>query len=197
MGQDPNPPLVLGISGSPRPRSNTRIILERVLAGAGEAGAQTDLTSLRDLDMSSCRHCGGCDRTGRCIVQDDMQQVYPKLRAARHLLLASPIQFAAVSANAKAMIDRCQASWVETYRLKRRPTDLTGERRGVFIATCGGPDLRVFEYAQHTVKAFFNSTGFRYWADLFETNTDQPPPVSERTDLLARAQQLGRDLMGP
>ncbi len=189
-------PLVLGIAGSPRARSDSRLLLEAVLAGAAAAGAGTELVSLRDLEMGSCRHCRGCDATGRCVVQDEMQQVYPRLRAAQHLALASPIHFAGVSAETKMMIDRGQASWVETYRLKRRAADVPGERRGLFIATCGGSDLRVFEWAKPTVKAFFNSTGFRYWGDLFEASTDRPPPVAERAELLARAEALGRALVG-
>ena len=189
------PPLVLGISGSPRPRSNTRLLLERALAGAAAAGAVAELISLRDLEVESCRHCGGCDASGRCVVPDQMQQIYPRLRAAQHLILASPIHFAGVSGEMKMMIDRGQACWVEKYRLKRPVSDIAGERRGLFIATCGGRDLRVFGWAEPTVRAFFACTGFRYWGELFEANTDQRPPVSERAEVLARAERLGRDLL--
>lgn len=188
-------PLVLGILGSPRARSNTEVVLDRVLAGARAAGARIEVIALRELTFASCRHCGGCDRTGSCVVRDDMQRVYPKLREARHLVLASPIQFAAVSANTKMMVDRGQALWVLKYRLKRPVSETDGERRGLFVATCGGPDHRVFEWAKPTVKAFFNSAGFRYWEELFETQTDTPPPMSEREDLLARAEDLGRRLV--
>ena len=188
-------PLVLGILGSPRPRSNTAVLLERVLAGAAAAGAHTDLIVLRGLQFASCRHCGGCDKTGRCVVQDDMQQIYPRLRAAQHLVLASPIQFSGVSGETKAMIDRAQCCWVEKYRLKRAPSDAPGERRGVFVAACGGKDLRVFDWAKHTVRAFFNSTGFAYWEELLEPETDKEPPVRERKELLDRSHELGRKLV--
>ncbi len=191
---DPRP-LVLGILASPRPRSNTGVLLARVLAAAEGAGARTELVSLRELAYRSCLHCGGCDQTGRCVVQDDLQRLHQRLRAARHLVLASPIQFAAVSGDAKAMIDRAQAFWVARYRLRRPVSELEGERRGVFVATCGGADERVFEWAKPTVKAFFNSTGFTYWRDLFASRMDEEPPVAERAELLARAQRLGEDLV--
>jgi len=187
--------LVLGILGSPRARSSTGVLLERVLAGAQVAGAETDLIALRSLKYSSCRHCGGCDKTGQCVVQDDMQTLYPKLSEAQHLVLASPIQFSGVSGEMKAMIDRAQCCWVATYRLKRPVPEVAGERRGVFVASCGGRDARVFQWAKHTVKAFFNSTGFSYWADFFEAHTDASPPVGERADRLAEAQALGRRLL--
>ncbi len=188
-------PLVLGISGSPRARSNTHLLLERVMAGAASAGAETELIRLRDLRYASCRHCGGCNETGQCVVEDDMRGAYEKVREAQHLVLASPIQFSGVSGEMKAMIDRAQCCWVATYRLKRPVSEVRGERRGLFVASCGGKDERVFEWAKHTVKAFFNSTGFRYWGDFFEANTDGHPPVEERGERLDEAEGVGRKLV--
>lgn len=195
MGASPDSAFVLGLLGSPRSRSTTGVLLERVLAGAAAAGAQTDHIALRELAYSSCRHCGGCNKSGRCVVPDAIQGVHAKLRAAHHLVLASPIQFSGVSGETKAMIDRAQAFWVATYRLKQPVSEVTGERRGLFLATCGGNDERVFDWAKHTVKAFFNSTGFRYWDELLEANTDKPPPMSERADVLAKAEALGRRIV--
>ena len=94
------------------------------------------------------------------------------------------------------MIDRAQCCWVARFRLGRRMSDMEGERRGLFVATCGGKDVRVFEWAKHTVKAFFNSTGFGYWGELFEANSDEPPPMGERREVLARAREVGRRLVG-
>ncbi|HUU54118.1 MAG TPA: flavodoxin family protein [Armatimonadota bacterium] len=195
MGASDGGAFVLGVLGSPRRRSNTGLLLERALAGAAAAGAETELIALRELDYASCRHCGGCDKTGRCVVPDAIQQVHEKLRAASHLLLASPIQFSGVSGETKSMIDRAQAFWVATYRLKQPVSAVTGERRGLFLATCGGGDTRVFDWAKHTVKAFFNSLGVRYWDELLEPNTDTPPPMAERSDILAKAEALGRRIV--
>jgi len=187
---------VLGILGSPRERSNTGVLLEQVLQGAAAAGARTDLIRLRDLRFESCRHCGGCDQTGQCVVQDDMQCIHASLRAAQHLVLASPIHFSGVSGETKAMIDRAQCCWVERYRLKRRVVPPERERRGLFLATCGGEDTRVFGWARHTVKAFFNSTGFTYWGELFEANSDEAPAMAQRDEVWTRAEELGRRLVG-
>jgi len=195
MSGIPTRPLVLGILGSPRAQSNTGVLLARLLAGAEAAGAETRLVSLRDLTFCSCRHCGGCERTGRCVVLDDMLTLYQDIRAAQHLVLASPIQFSGVSAELKAMIDRAQALWMMKHRLKQPVTEVTGPRRGLFIATCGGQDTRLFGYAAHPVKAFFITAEFLYWGELFEANTDAPPPVAARRELLARAEAMGRDLV--
>jgi NAD(P)H-dependent FMN reductase len=188
-------PLVLALLGSPRKRSNTGVLLDQVLAGAAEAGAETELIALRELAFRSCLHCGGCEATGRCVVQDDWQRVYPRIRAANHIVLASPIQFSGVSGDMKAMIDRAQCFWVEKYRLKRPVSEVSGERRGLFVAACGGKDTRVFDWAKPTVKAFFSSVVVRYWGELFEPNTDEPPPMSERADALAKAREIGRRMV--
>ena len=194
MGDTGERLLVLGILGSPRAESNTGVLLERVLEGAA-AEARVEVVRLREMRFESCRHCGGCDQTGECVVEDDMQALYRKLRAAQHLVLASPIHFSGVSGETKAMVDRAQCCWVERYRLKRPAAEAPGKRRGLFVATCGGRDARVFEWARHTVKAFFNTVGFRYWGELFEANSDEPPPMAERREVLARAEEVGRRLV--
>jgi hypothetical protein len=182
---------VVGVLGSPRKLSATRPLLEEVLAGAQAAGAATDLVDLRGLGLRSCLHCGGCEKTGRCAVPDQWQDIYAKIRAAQHLVLASPIHFSGISGEMKCMLDRGQCFWVEKYRLKRPVSEMTSERRGLFVATCGGKDLRVFEWASHAVKAFYSSAGFSYWGELFETDTDQAPPMSERMNVRAKARELG------
>ncbi len=186
---------MLGLLGSPRKKSNTAVLLERVLNGAAAAGAEAETISLRELEFSSCLHCGRCDKEGRCVVRDDWQMIYPKIRAARHLVLASPIQFSGVSGEMKSMIDRGQCFWVEKYRLKRPVSEVGGERRGLFVATCGGRDRRVFDWAKHTVKAFFSSAGFCYWEEFFGAEMDAAPPIGERADILAKAEALGRRMV--
>jgi len=195
MGESKPPIRVLALLGSPRKNSNTRVLVERVLKGAASAGAETELIDLREVEPASCRHCGGCDRTGRCVVRDGVQEIHEKIRRANHLVLASPIHFSGVSGQMKSLIDRGQAFWVEKYRLKRPVSEVEGDRRGLFVATCGGSDTRVFGWARHTVLAYFNSTGFRYWDELLEASTDQPPPMSEREDVLAKAEALGRRMV--
>jgi multimeric flavodoxin WrbA len=102
---------VLGIYGSPRKKGNTDQLLDRVLEGAQSAGAETLKVYARDLEMSGCIGCGGCDKTGQCVVKDDMQSIYPLFDEARVIILASPVYFYGVTAQVKAIIDRSQANW--------------------------------------------------------------------------------------
>jgi len=70
---------VLGIYGSPRKGGNTDQLLDKVLEGARSAGAEVKRVYTRELNLCGCIECGGCDKTGECVVQDDMQKVYPLL----------------------------------------------------------------------------------------------------------------------
>ena len=94
-------PSVLGIYGSPRKGGNTDLLLDQVLEGGRGAGAEVNSIYARDLKITGCLECGGCDETGKCVVQDDMDNVYPLLEEANVIFLASPNFFYNVTAQVK------------------------------------------------------------------------------------------------
>ena len=147
---------VLGIAGSPRRGGNTDLMLEQAMAGAGEAGGETESIVLHGLDISPCRHCGGCLEAGQCVIEDDMQWIYIKLRQADRLIVASPVFFMGLTAQTKMMIDRCQALWAMKYILKQPVALSSGqERKGLFISVGGTGFSRLFESSLATIKSFF------------------------------------------
>src|SRR5512135_2416002 len=121
---------VLGILGSPRRGGNTEILLKAFLEGAAAGGAEVEEIRLRELKISPCMEIYHCFKDGTCPIKDDMLGLYDKLVAADVVVLASPIFFYNVSAQAKAMIDRTQALWSRRYVLKK---ELPGGQ-GVLLA---------------------------------------------------------------
>lgn len=92
----------LYISGSPRKRSNTDMLLRRL---QGQTGGE--FIKLTDFDVRPCGACWACRRNGNCSVDDDMSTVLmPKLLAAQAIVLGSPVFFNNVTAQMKAFIDR-------------------------------------------------------------------------------------------
>jgi multimeric flavodoxin WrbA len=89
---------VLGIFGSPRRGGNTEILLEEALKGAEKEGAEVERLHLTDFAITPCKECHGCDKTGNCVILDDMQKIYPKLLEADVIILASPIFFYGLTA---------------------------------------------------------------------------------------------------
>jgi multimeric flavodoxin WrbA len=99
---------VLGIVGSPRKDGNTQIMIEEVLAAARETGAKTDIFSIAGKNISGCEGCGACAQAGGvCRIKDDMVELYQKMEWADGIAFGSPVYFNYVTAQAKAVIDRC------------------------------------------------------------------------------------------
>ncbi len=183
---------VLGIYGSPRRRGNSEILLDNVLEGAKSAGADVNAIYVRDLKMVGCIECGGCDKTGRCIVKDDMQNVYPMLENADIIFLASPIFFYNVSAFAKALIDRCQAPWRKRMLTKTREERKNYDSgKGYLIAVGASAGKRLFEGAELTAKYFFDALDMSYEGAMLVKNVDTKGAILEHPDLLKSAFELG------
>jgi len=184
---------VIGVSGSPRRGGNTETLLREVLRGAEEAGAETRLFILSRMNISPCRHCDGCLAEGECVVKDDMGLIYPEIESLDALVLASPIFFYGVTAQAKAMIDRCQAFWNRKYVLKRRIA--ARKRKGVFVSVGGTrfPDL--FEHAKAVVKNLFLTIDVTYWAELLFSGVDRKGEIKEHPTALKDAYLLGRRIV--
>ena len=184
---------VVGISGSPRKEGNTETLLLEFLRGAEESGAETRLFILRQMDIAPCRHCDGCLVEGKCVVKDDMWLIYPELEGLDALVLASPIQFYGLTAQVKAMIDRCQAFWARKHVLKR--TLSKRPRKGVFISVGGTKSRDLFEPAKATVKIFFRTIDVEYWGELLYRGVDEKGAIRQHPTALKEAFVLGKRLV--
>jgi len=98
---------VLIVSSSPRKGGNSEVLCERFAKGASEAGHEVEKVMLRDKKIAPCNACYACMETHTCAIKDSMEEVFSKLLKADVILLASPVYFYSVSAQMKAMIDRC------------------------------------------------------------------------------------------
>jgi len=187
---------VLGIAGSPRRGGNTDILLNEVLRGAASEGAEVKTIILSRLKIAPCQHCDGCLETGRCKVEDDMQPVYDELERADRLVLASPVHFRGVTAQTKAMIDRCQALWVRKYRLKLPPLgNRQVERKGLFISVGGTKQANLFEPAVATVKSLFRTLDITYADELLFPGVDEKGEITKNPDALRQAFLAGQRLV--
>ena len=97
---------ILGLSCSPRKKGNTVTLLEEMLKGAAEHGANTEFFSISDKDIRGCDSCYSCFTKGECHIQDDMQPLYEKLLEADGIVFGSPVYTYGMTAQAKAIIDR-------------------------------------------------------------------------------------------
>ena len=187
------PTQVLGISGSPRRSGNTELLIREFMRGAEDAGYKTELVILNELKISPCTSCGSCQKTGKCIIDDDMQLMHKKLLEADCIVFASPIYFCGVSAQLKSFIDRCQTLWSRKYVLKKALISPDkGKRPGYFISTAGSKDYNeVFEGAIFTVKAIFNTLDIKYTGELLFKDMEDRGDILKHPDLLKTAFETG------
>ena len=180
---------VLGISGSPRIKGNTDILLDRVLEGAKTKGADIEKIILNKLKFSPCQECESLKDDGTCIVQDDMQDVYKKIKEADALILASPIFFGSLSAQTKMMIDRFQCLWRAKYILKK---DIGFKKiKGTFISVEGSDRKDFFDNAKSIVKNLFATINADYREELFCPGVDEKGKILKHPDCLKKAFDLG------
>ena len=102
---------VVILLGSPRKNGNTAALAAKVAEGAKAAGARVETAYLHGMKIAPCNACQACHEPGAkgCVIQDDMQTLYPKLAEADAIVYASPIYWFTVSAQLKLAMDRCYA----------------------------------------------------------------------------------------
>lgn len=187
---------VLGIYGSPRRKGNSDVLLDKALEGAQSAGAEVTSIYARDLKMSGCLECGGCDKTGKCVVKDDMQNVYPLLESADVIILSSPIFFYGVPAQAKALIDRCQALWRKRMLTKTKEQRKTFDSgKGYLIAVGATSGKSLFDGTILTARYFYDALDMSYNDGILVRKMDKKGAVLEHPELLKEAFELGVSLV--
>ena len=135
---------IIAINGSPRGMGGTTgRLLQEVLAGVTEAGAEVEIISLAETPIKPCVACDTCHRVGICPIKDDYEPVKEKLLAADGFILASPNYIFSVSAQLKAFFDRCNGLV--------HCTALEGKYAVVVETSGGGGDEEVLEYMERMV----------------------------------------------
>jgi multimeric flavodoxin WrbA len=98
---------VIGVNASPRGKdSNTLRLVNAVLAGAKDNGAETEYVDLYTLHIGYCTACGTCYAKGECTLLDDFSDLFDRLMNADGIVLGAPNYVDSVPAPMKALFDR-------------------------------------------------------------------------------------------
>ena len=183
---------VLGINASPRIGGNTDLLLDKALDGARSKGAETEKIILNKLKFVPCQECEIMADDGQCLVKDDMQLVYEKIKNADAIIFASPVFFGSLSAQAKMMIDRFQCAWRAKNILKK---DIGYKKiPGIFISVEGSKRKDFFENSKAVVKNFFATINVSYKGELFCPGVDEKGGILKHPDYLKKVFNLGARL---
>ncbi len=183
---------ILAIFGSPRRNGNTDRLLEAFLAGPAAASIACRRVRVSEMEFTPCTGCGMCEEKGHCVIPDGMQVVYEWIDDADLVVLASPVYFYGLTAQAKALVDRSQAMWARKYRL-----GVTGAKTkaGFLISTGGSKGRRLFECVELTVKYFCDAIDARYLGSLTIRSLDRMGDVERHPEYLEQARDAGRRIV--
>lgn len=124
---------LLALIGSPRKKSNTDILVDRVLNGAEDGGHSTEKIYLYTYEISPCIDCRKCKKgDGVCAIKDDMHKIYPLINEAGGIVFGTPNYWYGPTAKMKLLIDRMRP-YVTNGKLK-------GKKAFVVTPAAEGPD---------------------------------------------------------
>ena len=142
--------MIVGICGSPR-KGATEHVLREALSMLETAGFNSVFFTVRGKNLGFCTHCDHCLEHKECILKDDMYTVYGLLREAEGIIIATPVYNGGVSAQTKAVMDRCRA-------LLAADPDVLKQKIGMAIAV-GGDRIGGQELAIQQIHTFYVLNG--------------------------------------
>ncbi len=184
---------VVAINGSAKmEKGNTARVLAPFLEGMKEAGASVELFYAKRLDVKPCAgefHCW-YKKPGDCYIEDDMQTLYPRLRGADILVLATPV-YIPLPGEMQNLINRlCPLIepilvWRDG-RTRAKFHDDVKISKIVLVSTCGwwemgnfGTVLRIAEEIAEDASVEFAGAVLRPHADLMDEDKEEAEKVME------------------
>ena len=182
---------IVTVIGSPRKNGNSAMLAQSIADGAKSAGGEVETFHLHDMTINPCDYCRECreDTNTDCKIDDDMKDLYPKLRQADALVIASPIFWFTVSAQTKLFMDRCYALGGP------QGNALNGKRIGIALAY-GGAD----PFSSGAVNAIrtFQDT-FKYLdsnlVGMVYGSASDEGEIKNNLTLMDKARELGKQLV--
>ena len=172
-------------NGSPRPRGDTSALIGAL---RGELAGRVDVIDCYRAGISPCLDCRGCKDRFACAVDDAMQAVYPLIRGADNILIASPLYYSQLTGPLLSVLSRLQPGY---YARRRGDAGFADRPRRGGVLLCGGGDGSAAP-ALETARTLLRAMGCRQIAaPVMSLNTDALPACADVRALDA-ARKLAR-----
>ena len=206
---------VIGMNGSHRKDWNSAQMLEHALKGAADAGAETELIHLIDLQATGCRSCFACKRLGgksfgRCAVKDDLTDILDRSLEADAIIISAPVYFGDVPGMVRNLFERL---WFPGLMYRRDGACAYDKKVKVgLIYTMNCPDERFYDSLigghKNTFERFFGETKVvcatetlqfdnynLYVGDMFDVPRRQEKHEKVFPEDCRRAFEMGQELV--
>ncbi len=179
---------VLVFHGSQRRGGNSDTLVDRFLAGMSESGGhEVRHFYAIEMDVAHCCGCGTCSTpagAGKCVLRDDMQEVYPAFAQADVVVLAAPMFWGYMTSQLKTVFDRLEAIAAPRY---------FGNKDFVLFVTYRHYFGSMVEWLARIAKGF-GSRMHAMTCQTYDEATDRDVPIAELPDKLQEALALGRQV---
>ena len=183
---------ILLVMGSPRKEGNSATLAKKVVAGAEATGAEVESFYLHGMNIKPCTACDTCreEEVKDCVIEDDMQTLYPKLRKADALVIASPIYWFTISAQTKLFMDR----WYALGGPQEEYAAFAGKRIGIVLTYADvDPFVSGAVNALRTFQDAFNYVGGEIVGMIYGS-ASEAGEIENNRDLMEEAYELGKKL---
>lgn len=169
--------MVTVIIASPREKSNSKILAEKLLE---ELEDEKTIFKLYELNIEPCIACCRCYRYLECYKRDDVKEIFRAIQRSELLVVSSPVYFYGPPAPLKALIDRSQPYWYRKFILKEKLREI----KGVVINTCASEDIKTFDAMEKIIRIWLNSLNVKIESYLRFTGLEEEGEVYRREDYL-------------
>lgn len=187
--------LALGLQGSPRKKGNSDLLLAAFMEALETHGARTHTIQVPRQHIEPCKELTVCEKKGICPINDDMErEIYARLRQADIIVAASPVFFYNVTAQLKALIDRCQAMWARKYLLKLNDPGHK-MRKGYLLAVGASRGKQLFDGFHLTAKYFYDAVAAQYVGSLTFRGVEGRGHILDHPDMETEVKHTAAKLM--
>jgi len=189
--------LVLGLQGSPRKKGNTNYLLSTFMEAARKSGARTTTIDVTKKNIIPCKEYTVCEKKGFCPIDDDVRdEIYPLLRQADVVVVATPIFFYNMTAQLKAVVDRCQTFWARKYKLKLKDPG-ANMRRGFLLSVGATKGKNLFEGLHLTTQYFFDAIDANFEGSLTYRGIEGPNEMAALPNHLEDVEKAVNGILAP
>lgn len=140
------------LNGSPRKNGNTQALLKLFTE---QLTGEHKIIDAYFANISPCTDCRSCQKSGKCRIRDDMEEVYSYGLDCDNILIASPVYFSELTPPLLGLLSRFQAFYCSRRFLGIEP--VTKKKKGGIILTGGGDGG--FELAERSAKILLKIMG--------------------------------------
>lgn len=177
---------VVAFVGSPRKNGNTATLVNEVIRGAQDAGSETTVFDLYDMNIKPCQGCLVCRKTGQCVLQDDFQNMFKHIIDADAVVFGSPVYIWQVTAQMKLLWDRLCGLFDENFKPRYAAKSL------IMVYSQGNPNPQSFQTSFQTNEAVLKLFGLHVVDTILVSGGGDPTTAANNKELLLKAYEAGK-----